>query len=267
MPFPFMAAMGAAQVVGGLFTAGAARKEKRYAQREQKRAQLKADQRLFKMDQNITDLGEMRDADQQRLTDIYNPIEQQLGATVAAGVDIEGKATQASEEFGTQFDVSMDAARRQQQRQGVKAGSSGAAALEEDAAFARAKGAAGESNTARRAADDTDFARKLAFSQQGQSIRQGITNSYQGEFGMQGQIRGQYLNQAAGAKADANAAGQQITQGFASAAQGAMQGYGDPYGRNTLMTSDQRTSFDTANPTAKNETLMDIIKPKQPGVN
>ena len=260
MPFPIMAAMGAAQVVGGLFGAKSARKQKRYAQREQAKAQAAAAGRLQSMDESIRGVAKMRTADEDRVRNLYAPVEEDVAATVMEGVDVEGKATEAAETFGTQFDVNMDAARRQQQRQGVKAGSSAGAALEEDAAFARAKGAAGEANIARRAADDTDFARKLAFSQQGQSIRQGITNSYQGEFGMQGQIRGQYMGQAGAAKEDAAAAGEKMKQGISSAVSGAMGAVGDPYGRNTLMTSDQRKDFDVNNPTAKNETLFDIFK-------
>jgi hypothetical protein len=205
-------------------------------------------------------LSSDRDKEQRRLDKNFVPIENELAQTVREGVDIEGKATQAGEEFTTQFDASMDAARRQQARTGVKAGSSAAASLEEDAAFSRAKGAAGQANKARRAADDTDFARKLAFSQQGQSIRQGITNSRMGEFGRQGQIRGQFLGDKAGADQQVNQARQGQVAGFTSAAQGAMQGFSDPFGRNSLMTGDQRKSFDVNNPDAKGQTLFDILK-------
>ncbi len=260
MAFPIMAALGAAQVVGGLAGYSSARKEKKYAKRAAQAAQAEADDRLRQMDRINTDLRGLRTSEEKRLEENFVPIENQLAQTVKDGVDIEGKARQAGEEFTTQFDASMDGARRQQARQGVRAGSSAAASLEEDAAFSRAKGAAGQANTARRSADDTDFARKLAFSQQGQSIRQGITNSYQGEFGRQGQIRGQYMGDKSSADARVSEARQGMVTGATSAVSGAMAGISDPYGRNTLMTSDQRGSFDKANPDAQNQTLFDILK-------
>ena len=157
MPFPIMAALGAAQAIGGVAGFMSARKDKKYAKRAAAAAQAKADDRLRQMDSVNDDLRDLRESEQERLDRNFVPIENQLAQQVKDGVDVEGKATQAGEEFTTQFDASMDGARRQQARQGVKAGSSAAASLEEDAAFSRAKGAAGQANTARRAADDTDF--------------------------------------------------------------------------------------------------------------
>jgi len=259
MAFPIMAALAGAQVVGGLLGANSARKEKKYARRRTAAAEAQAAERLASMDSITQDLAEIRQKDQKRVDETFAPLEADLAKTITEGVDSESKAREAADTFGNQFDASMDAARRAQARQGVRPGSEAGARLEEDAAFNRARGASQEANKARRAADDTDFARKLAFSQQGQSVRQGITNSFQGEFGQQGQIRGQFLGNAGRAQGQADAAGGRITQGFAAATQGAMQGFSDPFGRSN-MTSDGRKAFDVANPETKGQTLFDILK-------
>jgi hypothetical protein len=260
MPFPIMAALAGAQVIGGLAGYSSARKQKKYAKRRAAAAQAKADDRLRQMDTINEDLRDLREKEQSRLDKNFVPIENELARTVKAGVDSDAKARQAGDEFTNQFDASLDAARRQQSRQGVRPGSAASARLEEDASFNRARGASSEANKARRAADDTDFARKLAFSQQGQSIRQGITNQHLGEFGRQGQIRGQFLGDKAGATQQVNQARQGQIAGATAAATGAMQGFSDPFGRNSLMTNDQRKSFDVNNPDAKGQTLFDILK-------
>ena len=227
------------------------------------------------------ELSGMRGADQDRLARLgFDEVEQQLADQVRAGVDGDQRAAMAAGEFTNQFDTSLDASRRAMARQGVRPGSAAAARLEEDAAFNRARGAAGAASAARREADDLAFARRVAFAGRGDALRSSIrgqmgqeaglvgqefgmqgtefgqlqqefanrgtryahmgdrynrmgndvsvlrqvNDERRGEFGAQGQIRGEYLGERNSQQARAQAGTDAMIQGAASIGKGMLGG-------------------------------------------
>lgn len=251
------AILGGAQIVGGVAGFIGGRKEAKWGRRKARRAEREANERLENMDSIIESLqGERGISERLRNEDIarydnlgFDEIEQNLANQVREGIDIEGRAETAGNEFANQYDVSLDAQRRAMLAQGVRPGSSAAARLSEDAAFDRARGTASEANTARRHADDQNFARQMAFSQQGRQLRADINNQganivgqYRGEYGMQGEIRGQYLNERnhqqnraqAGREAMYNA-GAQIGMGALGGAAGGLFGGGAQAGAQSFI--------------------------------
>lgn len=256
MPFPIMAAYAAVAVAGGVAKYMDGKKKKKWANKREAQAAQAAEERLQKMDSLSEEAAGFRKQDMQRFDQLYAPSEQRVAAQLTEGINVEQQAQAAGDSFTNQYDASLDAANRQMLRQGVRPGSSASAQMQGDAAFNRARGAASEMNVARRAADDQNFTRNLAFSQQGQAIRQGMTNNIYREYGMQGEIRGQYKGEQAQQQFKADQASQQMSQGASQAVQGAMSYYTDPNGQ-SLMTAQQRTQFAQDNPGAVNETAID----------
>lgn len=242
------AVMGGAQVLGGVAGFMSGRKERKWGRRNAAEAQRQANQRLQYMDDAIGGMASerelamgMRDDDIARYNSLgYDAIEQDMADQVRRGIDVEGRAQTAADEFTNQYDVSLDAQRRAMTAQGVRPGSSAMARLGEDAAYDRARGAATQGNQARRQADDQNFARRLAFSNRGQQARNNILNQganiagqFRGEYGMQGAIRSEYLgernNQQARAeqgRAAMAAGAQAIGMGGLGAAQSGALGAG-----------------------------------------
>ena len=228
-------------ILGGLSAAGgiagfmSGRKEKRWGRRNAAAAQLQADERLGSMDALMGDMrGErdlsmqMRDENRQRYAAMgFDEIEQDLANQVREGVDVEGQASRAADYATNQYDVSLDAQRRAMMAQGVRPGSAAMSRLGEDAAFDRSRMAAGSANVARTQADDQNFARRVAFADRGHNMRNqiqaqsgDIRNQYQGEFGMQGMIRGEYMNERNQQQARAQAGSEAMMTGATSLGSG-----------------------------------------------
>ena len=200
--------MAGASVLGGVSSLISGRKERKWGRRNAAAAQTLADERLAMQDQAIegltnerANMERMRQEDVARYNDLgYDQVAQNLATQVQDGMDVDGIAETAGNEFSNQYDTAMDAERRRMIAQGVRPGSAAMSRLGENSAFNRARGTAQATNTARRAADDQAFARNIAYTQQGAQSRNSILNqganmaaSYRSEYGMQGEIRAQHL--------------------------------------------------------------------------
>ncbi len=256
MPLPIAAVYAGVAVAGGISSYMSGRKKKKWARRHAETAAAKAAEQQKHMDRITGQIDTMANQDLQRYENFYAPSEQRVSEQLEKGQDVEGRAGLAGDDFTNQFDASTDAGRRAMQRQGVRPGSSAMARFEEDISFNRARGASSAMNEARTRADDTNFARNLAFSQTGQSIRQGITNTRLGQFGMHGQIKGQYSQEESQQRARAAEASGQMGSAITGAVTGAM-GYGmDPNGMQ-FMTSSEREKFKVDQPALASESALD----------
>lgn len=179
------AILGAAQVGLGLYDAYQGRKNAKRAGRlaqqeyELMREQFQKNQAI--MDEEREFFNQNRAEARQRYNEMYRPLEKQIAEEIGKGVDVDQAVDQATGQFVGAYDRSLEAQRRSMSRQGL-GGTSQAAAMEEDAAFNRARGEAATANQARTEATDQDFARKIAFLGSGEGLRQQASQLFTGRY-------------------------------------------------------------------------------------
>lgn len=211
------AILGGAQVGLGLFDAITGNKE---AKRQNRLAEAEAQRLQERQEVNDARVGEqydrftrIQDEEEARFNELYRPVEEQLAQDVLAGEDTESRAREAEGDFIGQFDRSLDASRRERQRQGINPNSSSNANFEEEAAFNRARGAATATTSARRAADDENFVRRATFLNSGSGLRDRALRQFGGGL----DVNTSLYNIREGRESDAH---QQSLAGFAGIGEG-----------------------------------------------
>ena len=194
-------------------------------------AQAARDKAAEYSEQQLAIAGESREAQQayldsenERYDSLYAPIEQGIAEDLAGGPNTAEQAAIAANDYGNQFDVSIDARNRQQLRQGVnyRPGSSAARLQSDNDAYERAAGIATAQTNARREEDDRHFLQSTAFyNANGSGIKSrllsGMQQLYGADYDAYGNARTQQLQDATIDQNNSNALNAQSYNGINTA--------------------------------------------------
>ena len=197
------------------------------AQADRDTARQYSDRQLGIAEESRTAQQEFLDSEQSRYDSIYAPLEQGIADKLGQGPALEEQAGIAANDYGNQFDASIAARDRAQQRQGVsyRPGSSTARMQSDNDAYERAKGVATAQTTARREEDDRHFLQSTAFyNQNGSGVRSqllsGMQQMYGADYSAYGNASNQMLDYADINQNNSNALNEQSYDGINTAIRG-----------------------------------------------
>lgn len=166
-----------------------ARKYGRLADQARAKSEGFQSQALGIADERRTAEQRLLNEESSRFDNIYAPMENSIADQLNAGPRMDEQAEIAGSNFSNEYDASIAAREREEQRMGVnhRAGSSASRMRGENDAYNRARGMADTQNIARREEDDRHFLRKSQFfNANGSGIRgrlmQGMNQMYGADY-------------------------------------------------------------------------------------